>query len=171
MPYRLTCAVALLALAACDRPQEKGGGEMSPEEVAEQLAQVKIDPGQWESTTKILSASGPLPQEALDRMVGKTTSVSNCITPEQAARPSANFLAAQNNADCAYRDFRMQDGKLSGTMSCTGGEMPGEMVTTMKGDYGSQSYDMTMDMETTGLPGVALKITARTQGRRVGDCA
>ena len=68
-------------------------------------------------------------------------------------------------------ETRMQDGKLSGTMSCTGGEMPGEMVTTMKGDYGSQSYDMTMDMETTGLPGVALKITARTQGRRVGDCA
>lgn len=163
-------AVAL-TLAGCGE-RAAAEKEMSAEEVAAQLASVKIDPGQWESTTQILSAKGPLPKDMLDAMVGRKEASSHCITPEQAARPSANFLAAQQGSDCAYHDFRMQGGRLSGRMTCTGGQMPGEMVTTMSGDYGPQGYDMVMDMETAGLPGgAAMQIKARTQGRRVGGCA
>lgn len=169
-PFILITAFALLA--ACEREAEKGR-EMSAEEVAAELAQVKIDPGQWESSTEILAVTGPLPEEALNQMRGQRTTVRNCITPEQAARPSANFLAAQQGSECSYRDFSMQGGKLSGSMTCTGGQFPGEMNTTMRGDYGPQSYDMTMDMETSAgiAGGPELRITARTSGRRVGDCA
>jgi hypothetical protein len=163
---------AILALAAsCQGEGPPPEREMTAEEVAAQLATVKVDPGQWQSTTRILSASGPMPKPALDKMIGQETRAANCITPEQAARPNANFLAAQQGSDCTYHDFRMQDGKLSGRMTCTGGRLPREMTTTMSGDYGPQSYDMVMDMETPGLPGgEAMRIKARTQGRRVGEC-
>lgn len=160
--------LALLALGACDKPAEQR--EMTAEEVAEQLAAVRIEPGEWQATTEILSVKGPLPSEAVEQMVGNRSSVTNCITPEQARRPSANFLAAQKDGNCSYRDFSMKDGRISGTMSCTGGQLPGEMVTRMSGDYGPQSYDMIMDM-TTGIPGgLTMEIKARTRGQRVGQC-
>ncbi len=162
---------AILALAtACQKQASEP--ELSAEEVAAQLASVKVDPGQWESTTRILSATGPLPKETIDKMVGQETRAAHCITPEQAARPNANFLAAQQGSDCSYQDFRMRNGKLSGRMTCTGGQLPGKMRTTMSGDYGPRNYDMVMDMETAGLPGgAAMRIKARTEGRRVGDCS
>jgi hypothetical protein len=171
MTRRLLCAALLLA-ASCDRPKEEERREMSAEEVAELLGSVEVKPGQWESTTEIVSASGPLPKAALDRMVGQRSAIRNCITPEQAARPSANFLAAQQGSDCTYRDFRVGNGRLSGQMACTGGELPGSMTTTMDGRYGPEAYDMAMDMVTPALPGGGeIKIRARTRGSRTGDCA
>jgi len=163
---------ALLLLAACGGSAEEKPREMSAQDVAKQLSGVKIEPGQWEATNVIVSASGPgLPADVLQRMVGRKTVKSNCVTPEQAARPQANFLAAQENSDCTYQDFKMAGGKMSGRMTCSGGELPGKVVMAMNGDYGPQSYDMNMSMTTAGLPGgMALEIKARTTGRRVGDC-
>jgi hypothetical protein len=159
----------MLALPACERDEAAPG--MTAEEVAAQLAKVKVEPGQWDAQTEILSAKGALPQEALQQMKGKRSSTSNCITPQQAERPSANFLAAQQNSDCTYQDFRMEGGKLSGRMTCSGGEMLGDMVTVMNGDYGPTSYDMRMQMETPGLPGgQSITILTRTRGKRVGEC-
>jgi len=160
-------------LPACDKLAEKAQEEeISANEVAAQLAQVKIDPGQWESVTEIVSVTGPLPKETLQKMVGQRNTVSNCITPEQAARPSANFLAAQQNSDCTYQEFTMRDGRLTGRMTCSGGNLPGKMVTAMSGAYGPQGYDMMMDMQTAGVPGAAaLKIKTRAKGKRLGECA
>ena len=163
---------ALLALTACSSEPEKGR-EMTAEQVADELSEMRIEPGQWEATNEIISASAPgMPEGVLKQMVGQKTTVQNCITPEQAARPSANFLAAQENSNCTYQDWSMSRGRMTGTMTCEGGEMPGKMVMTMDGKYGSTSYDMNMDMNTTGLPNnMSMTIKARTTGRRVGDCA
>lgn len=163
---RFACTALLLALVpAC----QKGGPlkhEMSAEEVAAQLASVKVEPGQWQSTTTILSVDGLAPSEA-GQMVGKKTEISNCITPEQAVRPSANFLAAQQKSDCTYESFKIEAERLSGRMTCSGGAIPGRMVTAMTGKYGPTAYDVTMDMQSAG----ALRIKTRTSGRRVGECA
>jgi hypothetical protein len=134
---------------------------------------MKIRPGKWEATNEILSANAPnVPAEALKGMVGQKTTISNCITPEQAARPNANFLAAQKDSDCTYQDWSMDGGRMRGTMTCQGGEMQGKVVMKMDGSYGEESYDLTMDMATSGLPnGMAMNVKARTTGRRVGDCA
>src|SRR3712207_8106970 len=43
--------------------------------------------------------------------------------------------------------------KMSGSMTCQGGQMPGKMVMNMSGSYGSTKYDLNMDMKSTGLPG------------------
>lgn len=168
----LASAALLVALAACSAEPEKSR-DMTAEEVADELSGMKIQPGQWESINEIISAKAPgMPAGVLDQMVGQKTTVQNCITPEQAAKPSANFLAAQENSNCTYQDWSLDGGRMSGIMTCEGGEMPGKMVATMDGRYGSTSYDMNMNMETTGLPdNMSMTIKTRTSGKRVGDCA
>ncbi|HWH22311.1 MAG TPA: DUF3617 domain-containing protein [Allosphingosinicella sp.] len=162
---------ALLVVPACDRAQQTAPS-LSEEEVAEQLAKVEIEPGQWETVTEIVSAEGPLPKEALQQMTGRRDTVSNCITPEQAKRPSANFLAAQQKSECTYQEFRVDNGQIQGRMSCSGGELPGRMQTAMKGRYEPKRYDIMMDMETSPLPGAGpMKIRTRTRGERVGECS
>jgi hypothetical protein len=172
MKYSLMSAAALLALAACGGPEQPSGQDMSAEEVADQLAEMKIEPGQWEATNEIISASAPgVPADALGQMIGQKTTVTNCITPEQAANPNANFLAVQKNSNCTYQDWSMEGGRMMGTMTCSGGQMPGTMVMQMDGTYSDESYDMTMDMETSGLPGdIVMTIKARTTGKRIGEC-
>ena len=168
----LLASAALLVLVSCDKAKEKKG-KQSAQEVAKEMAAMKMEPGQWEATNEILSASAPgLPKDALAQMVGQKTTISNCVTPEQAARPSANFLAAQKNSDCTYENFSMEGGRVTGTMSCKGGQTPGKMVMKMDGRYDARSYEMNMAMNATEMPeGMSMTLTARTTGRRIGDCA
>ena len=167
----LLASATLLSLAACGQSEEKGR-KQSAQEVAKEMAALKMEPGQWVATNEILSASAPgLPEQALKQMVGQKTTVSNCVTPEQAAKPSANFLAAQKNSNCTYQDFSMEDGRMTGTMTCSGGQVPGEMEMKMAGEYSARSYDMNMDMNAKNMPGgMAMTIKARTSGRKVGEC-
>jgi hypothetical protein len=166
----LGCA-ALLALASCGKG-DGNGRQQSAREVAKEMSAMKMEPGQWEATNEILSASAPgLPKGALDRMVGQKTTVSNCVTPEQAQRPSANFLAAQKNSDCTYQDFSMEDGRVTGTMTCKGGETQGKMVMKMEGRYDPRSYELNMEMNASDMAeGMAMTVKARTTGHRVGEC-
>jgi hypothetical protein len=158
----------LLALAACKQapPPEPAVPE---EEVAAQLARVKVEPGQWERTTEILAAEGAVSEAERSQIVGRKTTSSDCITPAQAERPSANFLAAQQNSECTYHEFRMQGGKLSSRTSCVGKDSPDQLVTVMTGDYAPDSYDMRTKVQTPGQAGL-VTITTRTRGKRVGEC-
>ena len=172
MKPTLFASTILLTLAACGQGEEKGR-KQTAQDVAKEMAALKMEPGQWEATNEILSASAPgLPEQALKQMVGQKTTVSNCVTPEQAAKPSANFLAAQKNSNCTYQDFSMEDGRMTGTMTCSGGQVPGEMEMKMAGEYGARSYDMKMDMNAKNMPGgMTMTIKARTTGRKIGECS
>lgn len=167
-------ATALLGLAACGGAEEvPEARNMSAEEVAAELSGVRIEPGLWEATSEVVDVRAPnLPVQVREMMMAQAgTTVRNCITPEQAQRPDANFLAAQQDSNCSYQDFAMRGGKLTGTMVCTGGELPGEMRAQMEGEYGPERYDMQMTMQTSGMPeGADLTIETRTTGRRLGPC-
>ncbi len=165
----LSCA-AMLALVGCGSGGSKGS-EQSAEDVAKEMAALKMRPGQWEATNEVVSANAPgLPAEALRGMVGQKSTVSNCVTPEQAAKPSANFLAGQRDSECTYEDFSMDDGQMTGTMSCAVPGVPGRTVMKMNGKYSPVAYDMDMDMDVAIPGGAKMKLKARTTGRRVGDC-
>ena len=156
-------------LAACS-DEAPEAGNMSVNEVAAELANVRINPGYWESTSEVLNVTAPnLPREVQSRMKGPPQSSRHCISEEQAARPDANFLATQRD-NCAYRDFAMREGRIQGTMVCSGGEMPGEATAVMSGRYDPDSYDMRMRMEMDGPAGATMIIETRASGRRVGDC-
>jgi hypothetical protein len=168
----LSASAALLLLAACGGQETDEPRNMSAEEVAETLSGMKIEAGQWEATNEIVSATAPgMPGDVMKQMIGQKTTVSNCITPEQAQKPSANFLAAQQNNNCTYQNWVMQGGRMSGTMICQGGAMPGRVVMQMDGNYAPTQYQLNMDMNTSGLPnGMTMNIKAKTTGRRVGEC-
>jgi hypothetical protein len=145
---------------------------MTVEEVAAELRSVRVEPGLWELSSAVLEAQGPnLPREAQARIKGHRQHARNCITPEQAARPEANFLRRQVDSNCTYRGFSMRGGRVRGEMRCTGGDMPGTMTTSMDGRYGARSYDVRMHMTSTEMPlGANMIIDTRTIGRRIGDC-
>jgi hypothetical protein len=168
----LIAGAATLALAACGPAEQQEGRDMTPDEVASELAGVQIEPGLWESSAEIIEVEAPgMPLEVVAQRKGPRGSSRSCITAEQAQRPDANFLAAQQESDCTYRDFSMRDGRMSGTMTCTGGAGEGEMQMQMEGEYGPRSYDMTMTMAGEGMgDGQQMTMRVRTQARRIGDC-
>jgi len=145
---------------------------MTVEEVAAELRGVRVEPGLWEVKSAILDARGPnLPREAQARLKSHRRNVRNCVTPEQAARPEANFLARREGGNCSYRDFSMRGGRMRGQMRCTGGGLPGAMTTFMDGQYGPRGYDVRMRMVSTGMPaGADMIIDTHIIGRRIGDC-
>ena len=139
---------------------------MSAEEVAGELSGMQIAPGLWEISSEVVEVRAPdLPREVRNRMVGPRTRLRHCITPEQAARPSANFLAARGDAGCNYRNFSVRDGRLQGAMTCP------DATATMTGRYGPRAYDMRMEMESPVPGGAVMILDVRARGRRIGNCA
>lgn len=176
----ILCGAAMvLTLGACSKEGDKEAatGPQSAEEVAEEMSEVKIQPGQWEATQETLEASmigAPegMPSGMLDAMKGHKTSVTYCITPEQAEKPGGDFLAAQKDAKCNYSDFSMSGGKISGTMTCQGPDGQGQMTMKMAGSYTPTGYDTTVEMDTSamGAEGMKMHIKSRSSGKRIGDC-
>ncbi len=166
---RALLAVLLAAAAGCGGQEE--GRNLSSREVAGQLAGVAIEPGLWESTSAVVGVSAPnLPIEVQRRMIGPRPPARNCITPAQAARPGANFLAARAGSACRYRDFSMQGGLLRGAMSCPDPSLPRPTEATMQGRYGPRGYALRMRMETPMPDGATMVLEVRGSGRRIGDC-
>jgi hypothetical protein len=164
---------AALAAAGCgnDGAGEAANGTVTdPGEVARDLASVVVRPGLWEVASAVVEARQPgLPVELANRIRGPRAAVRHCITPEQAARPDAAFLAGRRSGQCSYRDFAMQDGRIGGAMTCRD---PGgaETRARMSGRYGPERFEMRMDMETPGIGAGTLAVVVRQSGRRIGDC-
>ncbi len=155
-------SMLVLALAACG---EREARNMSVEEVAGELSHMRIEPGLWELTSEVLEVRGPdLPREVRNRMVGPRPRLRHCITPEQAARPSANFLAGRPDRGCVYRALSARDGRVTGETICP------DARTRMDGRYGPRAYDMRMEMESPIPGGEAMTLELRARGRRIGDC-
>jgi hypothetical protein len=153
---------ALAGLAGCgDAPQRN----MTAEEVAGELAGMRIEPGLWEVGSEVIDVRAPdLPRQLRNRMVGPRTRLRHCITPEQAARPDANFLAARRGNGCAYRGFSVRDGRIEGAMTCP------DANATMAGRYGPNGYEMRMVMESPVPGGGVMTFEIRARGRRIGAC-
>lgn len=168
-------AIALLAGCSDAGADADGDGTITAEEVAKEMNEVTLEPGQWENTVEIvdLDIDGlpeGVPAGAMDQMKGRTTTTKSCITPEQAQNPGAEFFAAQEKTNCEVKKFDMSGGAVSSEMSCKDmGGTPGEMTMAMDGQYGPSNYDMTMKM-TGGAGGMTMNITAKSNGKRIGDC-
>jgi hypothetical protein len=174
----LTAATGLLLLSGCGKSEEKAtvDGSLSAEDVADAAASVKLTPGQWETTVEIIDVKMEgLPEGApagmMNNMIGTTTTVKSCITPEQAEKPNADFLSAQKDANCSYSAFDMSGGLIKAAMTCSGKDRPGELKLNMTGKYGSSSYEMNQDMTMAGFqPGMSMAMKSKVSGRHIGDC-
>ena len=155
--------LAAAALAGCGERAE--GGNMTAEEIAGELAKMRIEPGMWELASEVLDVRAPdLPHEVRQRMIGPRARRRHCITPAQAQRPEANFLAMQEGSDCVYRRFGVADGRISGEMICP------NVTAQMRGRYRPDGYDTRMAMASPMENGATMTLTLRSRGRRIGDC-
>jgi len=174
---------ALLALGACGKSEDKpgnGAGEtQSVQEIAAQVKKISLQPGEWETTSEIVEAkieNAPegMPAGMMDAMKGRKTTVKNCITPEQAENPGADFLTAQKDGRCTYSGFEMSGGTIKGTVTCAGGE-GGTATMKMEGIYTPASYTTTVSMVSAGMGGAQAKdmtmhMTTKVSGKRIGEC-
>lgn len=174
---RLLISVASLALvtACSDSGADKDGdGKITSEEVAAEMNEVNLEPGEWENTVEIVDVKiEGLPEGApagmMDSIKGQKTTSKSCITEEQAQNPGAEFFAAQEKTACEVKKFDMSGGAISSEMACSNMGAPGKMNMAMDGQYGPSSYDMTMKMD-GDAGGMKMNMEAKSSGKRIGDC-
>lgn len=181
--------VAAAALAGCGgestRESAAKTGEIdvtnaSVAEVAAQTkaagAQMRFDPGQWRTTIEVVEADIPgLPPqmaEQMKRQMLQKSTVSSCMTPEQAANPNEDLFAGKSG-NCRFDRFTMKDGKVDAAMTCTGGgQGAGAAKIAMTGTFDKTRFQLDNRIEAKG-PGAAsaMKMRSRVTGERTGDCA
>ncbi|MFY9350049.1 MAG: DUF3617 domain-containing protein [Sphingobium sp.] len=170
----VTMTMLATLLAACsEKPGDKAGDiaatdSMSRAEVKAQVDRVQLKPGQWEGrfTVKDIDMA-QAPQAAKDQMKSmmSQTSLRYCVTPEEAANPSGEMFAGQEDKNCTYAGFEAKGGTVKGQVSCKA--EGGTMNAAMSGSYAPESYAIDMDMKMTGGPH-AMAMTARSEGKWVG---
>lgn len=124
-----------------------------------------IQPGQWEIAVTVDSADMPgAPPAVAKMMVGRTTRLQQCVTPEDAARGPQDMLNSDKN--CTFTKYSMAGGKLNSEMTCKRG---GSTVTaTSTGSFTPTSFTATGRSVVSGQ--MPMTMTATTSGKRVGDC-
>lgn len=168
----LAAGLAAAAVAACSSEPEVDATNASVEDVQKQLAKAEVRPraGRWLQEVKFLSIEMPnMPEEAKAMMQRGGDTVHSgytCLTPEQAAKPDASMFA-QAAKGCTYDHFKMGGGTLDAKMTCTEG--PQRQVSTMKGTYGEEAYDLVLDMS-ADMMGQPMRSKMSLKMKRVGEC-
>lgn len=170
--------LAPLALSACNSGPTVEATNASTKEVAEKVAAsgatLSMTPGRWEGTATITEMEIPgMPPEAAAKMketMAKGHSFANCLTPEEAKKPSADFFSGDNK-DCRYERFNMANGRIDAKMQCKTGGMT--VDATMAGQFSSDNFQMTVTSKTAGMPGQPMSAhtsTLKMESRRTGEC-
>ena len=167
------CAAAALLLAACGSQDEGGkseAGEAGKAAAGEAAGSggVSFEPGLWETTVQVVSMNMPNMPAGMSAPMPPPTTTTYCMTPEQAARPSADMLTGSGaSGGCTYENFSMTNGRLQGAVQCS--QEGASMRSTMDGRFSANDYEIDTQVQTdTG--GVTTRMEARTTGRRIGDC-
>lgn len=178
-----------LALAGCggqstkDSAAKTGEINVTNASVAEVQAQtraagaaMRFDPGQWRTTIEVLEADIPgLPPQmagAMKKQMLQKSTVSSCMTPEQAAKPNEDLFAGKAG-NCRFDRFTMKDGTVDAAMTCAGDASgAGAAKILMTGTFDKTHFQMENRIEATGPDArQAMKMRSRVTGERTGACA
>lgn len=177
---KLVLALPLLTMAACDNSLKVDAENASVADVAKQVREagggdaMAVRPGKWESRVELESIDIPgMPPQAAAQMKKTMASVAtghkSCLTAEQTKRPREDFFAGSDSS-CRYDKFRMDDGKMTGTMRCTSPQ-GGMQLIEFDGTYGPEEYRMRMATTVEGgAPAGAMKMVMNMTSKRVGEC-
>lgn len=165
------------ALSACGDDKSVEKKDASAAEVAKAVkdAGVKLKPGRWELTMNFakfeVEGMPPEAKKAMEQMLGKGRTYSNCLTEEEAEKPDGAFFG-QEGANCRYETFTMDGGKVDAAMTCKGEGPQGATEAKMKmtGTYGADAYTMTMDMQGAAPNGKTMNMTMAIAGKHAGTC-
>ncbi|EGD57516.1 hypothetical protein Y88_3826 [Novosphingobium nitrogenifigens DSM 19370] len=173
----------VVVLGACGQRKTVEAQNATVGEVGAKVAQagIQFHPGAWETTIRTMDVSVEgMPPEMADAMkqamtaraTGEANKTRNCLTPEKAAKPDAEFFGKENK-DCRYKDFSMGGGKIAANLVCSGEH--GHSTVTMNGVYTPDSYTMDINVGSTmgpedGMAGKAMKMHVVAESRHVGEC-
>jgi hypothetical protein len=160
--------IAILLLAACGSQDKAGNGAAAK---AGGGATIALAPGQWETIVEVTGLNitgGPRLPGGMTPPLPPPTTVRSCLTPEQAARPNANFLSGSGEGGgCNSENLSMAGGSIQGTITCS--SAGATIRTTINGRFGTDSYETESQSRITSN-GMTMETTGRTRSRRVGDC-
>ena len=168
---------AVLTLAACGGGSDggdgnkAGGGNGSTGTGGGGSAAVAMQPGEWEMTTTVTRMTVPGMPAGMNAPLPGPQTARNCLTPEEAAQASENFLSETTGAGegCTSESGSMSGGRIQATIQCNRPE--GQVRMTMTGQYTATTLEMTQQVQTRAPGGQNVEMEARIAGRRVGDCA
>lgn len=124
-----------------------------------------VTPGQWEIAVTINSVNVPgQPDTIAKMMTGKTTKVTHCITPEEAARGPQDMM--KTNKECKFTRYSMVGGKMNSEMVCNMGS--GTMTAVSSGSFTPTSFSSTSRAVQTGP--MTMTMNSSSTGRLVGPC-
>jgi hypothetical protein len=167
---------SLLALAACNQGPSVTAKNASVEEVAGKVRDaggaVKMKPGEWVTEARLdsldIPGMPPAAAEQMKAMMAKQVSGHKfCLTQAMADRPAEDFFSGKRSG-CRYDDFKMDGGKVSGTMRC--GQGGPSQVVQFAGNYTPTDYQMTMHSTVDNGPRGTMKMAMSMTSKRVGDC-
>lgn len=178
-PLALAAALAPLALlAACNSGPTVTATNASVAAVAAKAQKaIQLQPGEWSSKTELIEFDMPgmkdpgmaaMMKKGMAESAAKT--ITYCVTPEEAAKPSAEMFAGKQNGDCRFDTFTMSGGKMDSKMTCKAPDSDGTMVMTMNGNYTPTSYDATVAMNISAAPHGGMSMKAKTTATRIGAC-
>jgi hypothetical protein len=190
----LFAGAALITLTACGSMSEDklaenatnvqtiiGGPETSEGDAVDLSTKgPKLKPGLWETSTEVngmkveggpsgTPAGAQNPGAMSNVQIPKTT-VRTCLTPEQAANPRGNMLAAQKDRNCDIKTMDWTGGKMKVVMICTAKDGSGTANINMRGTFNDSSYAMDGDMAMSGPNGMQMTMKTHTTGKYVGAC-
>ena len=162
---RIIAVAAILALGACS------DGAEEPANTAVAAAE-GLEPGQWEMVLDVAGVeevddSAPM----LKLATGDKVTTSSCVAQGEGKRPPAALLAAVEDATCTYQNIYMSRGRLNASLSCRVGELPGDVLFTVEGQYQGNTIEANSTARTMFSTAGDSVVTAKLTGRRTGDCA
>ena len=174
-------AAGLLALAACnsggDGSRKADGNAATGAAAGEDGgsaagggggSDVKLRPGQWEMKAEVQMPG--MPKEAADMMKGMTTTTTMCISEQDVQHNQGNVFTGKKDSNCTSEGLEAKNGRIKGTVTCTGDAGQGKMKMEMEGSFQPESYDVTSKMDMEGVGGEGMKTETHVTAKRIGDC-
>lgn len=170
----VAATLGALALGGCQKSKTVVAENASVEDVASKVGTANamhMQPGRWESTYKLekLDITGMPPQarEMMQRQMDTLHTVTSCLTPEQAARPPADFFNGDKSG-CTFEHFAMAGGAIDARMNCK--RPQGQMTMSVSGTYDGKSYIMHTSGVSEMPGGRTMTVASTMTGRRTGAC-
>ncbi|ANU07374.1 DUF3617 domain-containing protein [Paraurantiacibacter namhicola] len=168
--------VMALSLAACGSDSDPAGesAPMDEAEVAEQIEQIELQPGQYQTSLSLVEFDFPgVDGEAEAQMrdvMAQALEEGNsfCLTPDEAAQGPERMLQELAEADCTFTTIDVSGGNVDAQMACVmeGGE---ESRFTMSGTYAADGSSMRMSTK-QDVGGQEVAITMQAESKRTGEC-
>lgn len=128
-------------------------------------ASAQITPGQWEIKSTITSIQGSaIPPNVAKMMTGKTVTIKNCITPEQAKQGPMEMM--KGSKSCTVAKFNMTGGKYTSQVVCKQGGMT--ITTTGQGAFTPTTMSGQGRAVVSGPQ--SMTQTQTMTGKRIGSC-